>query len=61
MSKKTKWILISVGILLVVLIVLSSMGAFGSSEGLKVTTEKVEKRTIIEVVNASGKVYPEIK
>ena len=61
MNKKTKWILISVGILLVLLIVLSAMGAFGKAEGVKVTTEKVQKRTIIEVVNASGKVYPEIE
>lgn len=61
MSKKTKWILIIVGILLLVLIILSATGAFGKAEGTKVTTEKVQKRTIIEVVNASGKVYPEIE
>ncbi len=61
MNKKTKWILISVGILLVLLVVLSKMGAFGKAEGLKVTAEKVQTRTIIELVNASGKVYPEIE
>jgi HlyD family secretion protein len=61
MSKKTKWILISAGILLVLLLVLSKTGVFGKDEGLKVTTEKVQKRTITEVVNASGKVYPEIE
>lgn len=61
MNKKTKWILIIVGILLLVLIILSATGAFGKAEGTKVTTEKVQKRTIIEVVNASGKVYPEIE
>ncbi|WP_315820071.1 efflux RND transporter periplasmic adaptor subunit [Paraflavitalea speifideaquila] len=33
----------------------------GKEEGLKVSTEKVAKRTIIETVNASGKVYPEIE
>src|SRR6187549_1282122 len=61
MNKKTKWMLISIGILLVLLVVLAKAGVFGKDEGLKVTAEKVEKRTIIEVVNASGKVYPEIE
>ncbi len=61
MNKKTKWILISVGILLVLLVVLSQAGVFGKDEGTKVSAEKVQKRTIIEVVNASGKIYPEIE
>ena len=33
----------------------------GKEEGIKVTTEKVTKRTITETVNASGKVYPEVE
>ena len=61
MTKTTKWILIGVGVLVTALIILSTMGAFGKAEGIKVTAEKVEARTIIEVVNASGKVYPEIE
>ena len=61
MTKKTKWILISAVALLIVLVVLSKLGVFGKKEGTKVTAEKVEKRNIIEVVNASGKVYPEIE
>ena len=61
MNKKTKWILVSVGILLVLLMVLSKAGAFGKDEGTKVTAEKVQRRTIIEVVSASGKIYPEIE
>jgi HlyD family secretion protein len=61
MSKKLKWILISLGILLVLLTVLSKAGVFGKDEGKKVTAEKVKKRTIIELVNASGKIYPEIE
>ncbi|MBL7701607.1 MAG: efflux RND transporter periplasmic adaptor subunit [Ferruginibacter sp.] len=59
MSKKLKWILISLGGLMVLLIILSKAGAFGKDEGLKVTAEKVQKRTIIEIVNASGKIFPE--
>jgi HlyD family secretion protein len=61
MKKKTKWILIGLSILVVLLIALSKMGVFGKDEGLKVTAEKVKQRTIIEVVNASGKIYPEIE
>jgi HlyD family secretion protein len=61
MNKKTKWILISLGILIVLLVVLSKVGVFGKDEGVKVTAEKATKRTIIEVVNASGKIYPEVE
>ena len=61
MNKTTKWILISVGILFVLLIVLAKMGVFGKDEGTKVTAEKAAVRNIIEVVNASGKIYPEIE
>src|SRR5215213_500112 len=61
MSKKLKWILISLAVLVILLIVLKTSGAFGKEEGLAVSIEKVEKRTIIEIVTASGKVYPEIE
>ncbi len=61
MNKKTKWIIISSVVVLVILGVLSKTGAFGKEEGTKVTAEKAQRRTIIEVVNASGKVYPEIE
>ena len=61
MNKTTKWILISVGILVVLLIVLAKVGVFGKDEGTKVTAEKAAVRNIIEVVNASGKIYPEVE
>lgn len=61
MSKSLKWILGIVVLLLIVMIVLAKAGAFGKNEGIKATAEKVQKRTIIEVVNATGKVYPEIE
>jgi len=41
--------------------VLSKAGVFGKDEGIKVTAEKAQKRTITEIVNASGKIYPEIE
>ena len=61
MRKKIKWILIVAGILLVVVVALSKSGVFSKDDGTKVTAEKAQKRTITEVVNASGKIYPEVE
>ena len=61
MSKTVKWILISLVLLIAALVGLKAAGVFGKDEGTKVTAEKVQKRTIIEIVNASGKIYPEIE
>ena len=61
MNKKLKWIIIILIIIVVSMIVLKKAGVFGKDEGTKVTAEKLIKRTIIETVNASGKVYPEIE
>ncbi len=61
MSKSLKWILISVGVLLVLMIILSKTGAFGKDGGTKVSVEKVQRRTITEIVSANGKVYPEVE
>jgi len=60
MNKTVKWILIVLGILIVILIVGKLIAGTGD-EGIKVSTEKVAKRTIVETVNASGKVYPEVE
>lgn len=61
MSKKLRWVLFSLLGLVVLLIVLKVSGAFGKEEGISVSTEKVARRTIIETVTASGKVFPEIE
>ncbi len=61
MSKTVKWILFSLAGLILLLVVLKFTGVFGKDEGIKVTSEKVQRRTITEIVNASGKVYPEIE
>ncbi|MEO6721140.1 MAG: efflux RND transporter periplasmic adaptor subunit [Ferruginibacter sp.] len=61
MSKTVKWILFGVIGLLVLLGVLKATGALGGNEGTKVTAEKAEKRSITEIVNASGKIFPEIE
>ncbi len=57
MSKTLKWTLLIVAILAVVLIVFRMKD--GSSKIEKVATEKAAKRTIIESVSTSGKIYPE--
>jgi len=61
MSKTLKWIIFSLVLIVILLVVLKKTGAIGKDEGVKVSTEKVTKRTIMETVNASGKVYPEIE
>ena len=60
MNKTVKWILIVLGIL-IVLLVGGKILAGSSDKEVKVTVEKVSKKTIIETVNASGKIYPEVE
>ncbi|MEP6700644.1 MAG: efflux RND transporter periplasmic adaptor subunit [Bacteroidota bacterium] len=57
MGKSLKWILLIIGLLLAIFIVRKMMT--GNSKIEKVATEKATQRTIIETVNASGKIYPE--
>lgn len=61
MNKKLLWIIIGAVVLIGGLMALKAAGVIGGEEGIRVSTEKVAKRTIIETVNASGKVYPEIE
>jgi HlyD family secretion protein len=60
-KKKLLWIILGLAILVIGLVGLKKAGVIGKEEGLKVATEKVERRNITETVNASGKVYPEIE
>lgn len=59
MSKKIWWIIGILVVVIIALIALKKSGVIGKEEGIKVATEKITKRTIIETVSASGKVYPE--
>ncbi len=61
MSKNVKWILITLLVVVVGLVILKVTGVIGKKVGTKVTAEKAQKRNIIEIVNASGKIYPEIE
>ena len=61
MSKKLKWIIGILLLLIVLLIVLSKAGVLGKDEGTKVTVEEATVRNITETVTASGKVFPEVE
>ena len=55
------WSIIILVAIIGILITLKVTGKIGKQEGIEVNTEKAIKRTIIETVNASGKVYPEVE
>jgi len=61
MNKKLLWVIVSLVVVIVLLVVLKKAGVFGKDEGIKVSSEKVIKRTITEIVTASGKIYPEVE
>jgi HlyD family secretion protein len=61
MRRRTWIIILSIFALIVLMLVLKAAGVIGKEEAVKVSTEKVSRRTITETVNASGKVYPEIE
>lgn len=61
MNKTLKLTIIGLVAVIAIIIGLSKAGVIGDKEGLRVSAEKAEERTIIETVNASGKVYPEVE
>jgi HlyD family secretion protein len=61
MNKKLLWTIIALVVLIVLFVSLKKAGVIGKEDGLTVSAEKASVRTIIETVNASGKVYPEIE
>ncbi|MES2648748.1 MAG: efflux RND transporter periplasmic adaptor subunit [Bacteroidota bacterium] len=61
MSKKLKWIIGILVVLAIIFLALKKAGKIGTKEGTEVAIEKATTRTIIETVNASGKIYPEIE
>lgn len=60
MNKTVKWILISLVSLVVILVAVKLIAGTGD-DGVKVSSEKAAKRTIVETVNASGQIYPEVE
>src|ERR1700742_3822826 len=59
MKKQVVWIIVIVIALILVLVLLKKSGVIGKTEGTKVSSEKVIRRNITEIVTASGKIYPE--
>ena len=58
MNKTVKWILFSLGAAAIVLLIVKAT-TNKDKDAIKVAAEKVKRRTIIETVSASGKLYPE--
>src|SRR5476651_2042352 len=61
MGKTTKYILISLGVLVVLLIIGKATGVIGKEEKTQVATEKTSVRAINESVSASGKIKPHVE
>jgi HlyD family secretion protein len=61
MGKTTKYILISLGVLIVLLVILKVAGVIGKPQVTQVATEKTTLRDINETVSASGKIKPHLE
>jgi len=61
MGKTTKYILISLGALVVLLIIGKATGVIGKAKKEQVATEKAALRDINETVSASGKIKPHVE
>ena len=61
-KKKIIWILIVLAVVVLIAgVVAKKKGLIGKPDETKVATEKVVKRTIVEVVSANGKIAPEFE
>ena len=61
MGKTTKYILITLGALIVLIIILKMTGVIGKPKLTQVATEKATVREINETVSASGKIKPHVE
>lgn len=64
MKKKKTLLRITIGLVVLIVIALAvarKQGLIGEQHGTRVTVEKAEKRTITEIVAASGKIQPEVE
>lgn len=61
-KKRIIWILIALAVFLLIAgVVAKKKGLIGKPDETKIATEKVTKRTIVEVVSANGKIAPEFE
>ncbi|MDB5132019.1 MAG: efflux transporter periplasmic adaptor subunit [Mucilaginibacter sp.] len=61
MGKTTKYILISLGALILLIVIAKATGLIGKPQLTQVATEKTSVRTISESVSASGKIKPHVE
>lgn len=62
-KKKSPWLWAGIvaGVLVIVLTILKATGVIGTGDKTKVSTEKVTRRDVVEIVSANGKVQPEVE
>ena len=58
-KKNRKWLIIGLIALVGILVAVAYMKSKNKPKGVEVTTENVTKRTILETVSASGRIFPE--
>jgi HlyD family secretion protein len=61
MGKTTKYILITIGALIVIIVICKLMGVIGGPQKTQVATEKAAIRDVVETVSASGKIKPHLE
>jgi HlyD family secretion protein len=61
MGKTTKYVLIGLGALILLLIIGKVTGVIGGSSKTQVAVEKADTREIVETVSASGKIKPHVE
>ncbi len=60
-KKSRNWIIFALVALVAILIAAAVLGNKGNKKGIAVEVGKVEKRTLIEKVAATGKIFPEVE
>lgn len=58
-NKLLKYLLITAAVLIIFAIIGKKAAWFGNDDALKVSTEIAQKRTIVEIITANGKIQPE--
>jgi HlyD family secretion protein len=58
-NKLLKYLLIAATVLIIFAIIGKKAGWFGKDDAIKVSTETAQKRTIVEIITANGKIQPE--
>jgi len=60
-KKLFKYLLIALGVLIIFVIIGKKSGWLGKSTEIKISTDFVAKKTIVETVSANGKIQPEVE